>query len=66
MIILALYVDDLIVAATTMALVNHIKDKLIKHFKMKQLGSLDLLPRGANPQAQRLGDNFSVLGQICK
>lgn len=40
MVLLALYVDDLLVAANNKALLEEVKQMLISQFKMKQLGEL--------------------------
>lgn len=40
MALLALYIDDLIVAPTSQVLLDRIKDALMDRFKMKYLGSL--------------------------
>jgi hypothetical protein len=40
-ILLAIYVDDIIIAASTMELVNGVKDSFHTRYKMKDLGELD-------------------------
>ena len=39
--IISLYVDDLVIAASTIGVINHVKTKLQEHYLMKDLGVID-------------------------
>ena len=39
--IISLYVDDLVIAASSLGVINHVKSKLQQHYLMKDLGVID-------------------------